>query len=60
MFHPVLIMGDHLGLPAGAAHGVTTYFLQVLPALAAKGINLRACFFREPHPAADELREFTV
>jgi glycosyltransferase involved in cell wall biosynthesis len=52
---PVLIMADHLGYSAGVAHGVTTYFLQVLPALAAKGINLKACFLREPHPAAEEL-----
>ncbi len=57
---PVLIMGDHLGYSAGVAHGVTTYFLQVLPALAAKGINLKACFLREPHPAADELREHGI
>ena len=53
---PVLIMADHLGYAAGVAHGVTTYFLQVLPVLAAKGINLNVCFLREPHPAAEVLR----
>lgn len=57
---PVLIMGDHLGYAAGVAHGVTTYFLQVLPALAAKGVNLKACFLRESHPAAEVLRQHGV
>ena len=57
---PVLIMADHLGYAAGVAHGVTTYFLQVLPVLAAKGVNLKACFLREPHPAAEALREHGI
>jgi len=53
---PVLVLGDHLGYPDGVAHGVTTYFLQVLPALRSRGVQLTACYLREPHPAADELR----
>ncbi len=57
---PVLIMADHLGYAEGVAHGVTTYFLQVLPVLAARGINLKACFLREPHPAAEVLREHGI
>jgi glycosyltransferase involved in cell wall biosynthesis len=54
---PVLVLGDHLGYQGGIAHGVTSYFLQVLPALRAAGVDLTVCFLREPHAAADPLRE---
>jgi len=54
---PVLILGDHFGYPGGVMHGVTTYYLHVIPALAASGVDVHACFLREPHPAADALRE---
>jgi glycosyltransferase involved in cell wall biosynthesis len=54
---PVLVLGDHLGYPDGVSHGVTTYFLEVLPALANAGVDLTACFLREPHPAAEKLRQ---
>jgi len=57
---PVLLVGDHFGYPGGVSHGVTTYFRQVLPALARAGVDLTACFLREPHPAADELRDHGV
>jgi glycosyltransferase involved in cell wall biosynthesis len=53
---PVMVLGDHFGYPGGVAHGVTSYFLQVLPALRAAGIDLTVCFLREPHPAAEALR----
>jgi len=56
----VLFVGDHFGYPGGVSHGVTTYFLEVLPALAAAGVELSACFLREPHPAADALREHGI
>ena len=49
---PVLFMADHFGYADGVAHGVTTYFLHILPALVQQGIDLKAVFLREPHPAA--------
>jgi glycosyltransferase involved in cell wall biosynthesis len=52
----VLFLADHLGHSGGVSHGVTSYFLQVLPALRAAGVNLTVCFLREPHPAAQALR----
>jgi glycosyltransferase involved in cell wall biosynthesis len=54
---PVLILGDHFGYPGGVMHGVTTYYLHVIPALAASGVDVHAAFLREPHPAAEALRE---
>lgn len=54
---PVLFLGDHLGYPSGIMHGVTSYFLNVLPALVGAGVDITACFLREPHPAAAALRE---
>jgi glycosyltransferase involved in cell wall biosynthesis len=57
---PVMVLGDHFGYPGGIPHGVTSYFLQVLPALRAAGIDLTVCFLREPHPAADALREHGI
>jgi glycosyltransferase involved in cell wall biosynthesis len=54
---PVLFVGDHFGYPGGVAHGVTTYFRQVLPALVRAGVDLTACFLREPHSAAEELQD---
>lgn len=52
---PVLVLGDHFGYPSGVAHGVTVYFLNVLPALVQAGVSVSACFLREPHPAAAAL-----
>ncbi len=49
---PVLFLGDHFGYAEGVAHGVTIYFLNVIPALAAAGVEVAACFLREPHAAA--------
>ena len=48
----VLILSDHLGYPDGVMHGVTTYYLHVLPALVKSGVRLHTCFLRDPHPAA--------
>lgn len=56
----VLIVGDHFGYPGGVHHGVTTYFLEVLPALVKAGVRLSACFLRERHPAAEALRDFGI
>ncbi len=53
----MLVIADHFGYPGGVAHGVTTYFLEVLPALVEAGVEVHTCFMREPHPAADALRE---
>jgi len=52
---PVMILADHLGYAGGVPHGVTTYLLNVLPQLAACGLELTVCFLREPHPAARAL-----
>lgn len=52
----VMVVGDHLGYPGGVLHGVTTYYLDVLPALAAAGVELTVCFLREPHQASESLR----
>lgn len=57
---PVLFIADHFGYPAGVAHGATTYFIEVLPALVNAGVDLTACFLREPHPAAELLRQHGV
>jgi glycosyltransferase involved in cell wall biosynthesis len=54
---PVLFMADHFGYPSGVSHGLTTYFLHILPALVKAGVDLTACFLREPHPAAEQLRD---
>jgi glycosyltransferase involved in cell wall biosynthesis len=53
---PVLFLADHLGYSSGVSHGLTTYFLNVLPALAQAGVDLTACFMRESHKAGDVLR----
>ena len=54
---PVLFLADKFGYPSGVSFGGTTYFVNVLPALAHAGVNLTACFLRDPHPAAQALRE---
>lgn len=54
---PVMFLGDHFGYPSGVAHGVTTYFLNTLPAIKKAGVDITACFLREPHPAAAPLKE---
>jgi len=56
----VLVIGDHFGYPGGVSHGVTSYFLTVLPALVEAGVHVTTCFLREPHPAAEALRDHGV
>ncbi|MFP4144593.1 MAG: glycosyltransferase [Phycisphaeraceae bacterium] len=51
----VLVVSDHLGYADGSSHGVTTYFLDVLPRLAREGVDVRPCFLRGRHPAAAKL-----
>lgn len=51
----VLFVADKFGYPSGVAFGGTTYFLHVLPALRAAGVDVVPCFLREPHPTAAEL-----
>ena len=53
---PVLFLADKFGYPSGVSFGGTTYFVNVLPALVKAGVDLTACFLRDPHPAADGLR----
>src|SRR5690606_15574734 len=57
---PVLFLADHLGLPSGCVHGVTTYLLDVLPSLKAGGVEVAACFLKAAHPAARSLREHGI
>jgi glycosyltransferase involved in cell wall biosynthesis len=57
---PVLLLADHLGYSGGVSHGVGTYFLQVLPQLRAAGLDVTACFLKEPHPAAARLRALGI
>jgi glycosyltransferase involved in cell wall biosynthesis len=52
---PIMVLADHFGYADGIRHGVTTYLLNVLPLLAAAGVNLTVCFLRAPHAAADDL-----
>jgi glycosyltransferase involved in cell wall biosynthesis len=51
---PVMLLGDTFGYPAGVSHGVTTYYLNVVPPLS-RVVDLTVCLLREPHPAAHEL-----
>lgn len=51
----ILFLADHLGYPGGTVHGVTTYFLQTLPALRRAGLHVAACFLGQEHCAAEQL-----
>jgi glycosyltransferase involved in cell wall biosynthesis len=57
--HPirVLFVNDHLGYDGGVIHGVTRYFLNVIPRLNSAVVEAQACFLRKPHPAAQRLRD---
>lgn len=57
---PVMFLADHLGYASGVSHGLTTYLLTVLPALAEAGVELTACFTRESHAAADVLHAHRI
>jgi glycosyltransferase involved in cell wall biosynthesis len=52
----VALVNDHLGYADGVTHGVTRYFLNVIPRLNAGNIRAEACFLRGPHPAQDQMR----
>jgi glycosyltransferase involved in cell wall biosynthesis len=49
-----MLLGDTFGYPSGVSHGVTTYYLNVVPPLA-REVDLTVCLLREFHPAAREL-----
>lgn len=53
----VLFVNDHLGYEGGILHGVTRYFLNVIPRLDRRIVEPRACFLRGSHPAEAMLRE---
>jgi len=57
---PVMLLGDTFGYPAGVSHGVTTYYLNVIPALLRAGVDLTVCLLREPHPAAQKLERLGI
>ena len=52
----ILFLADHFSYLGGVSHGVTTYYLTVLPALAAAGISVTACFLRETDLGISQLR----
>ena len=56
----VFYMGDHLGHRGGGIHGVTTYFLNALPAIEAEGVQPTVVFIGEQHPAAQKLENLGV
>jgi len=49
-----MLLGDTFGYPSGISHGITTYYLNVVPLLSQQ-VDLTVCLLREPHPAAREL-----
>jgi glycosyltransferase involved in cell wall biosynthesis len=49
-----MLLGDKFGYPSGISHGLTTYYLNVVPHLS-REVDLTVCLLREPHPAAREL-----
>lgn len=51
----VLILADHFGYAGGVIHGVTTYYVNILPRVQDRGIELQCCFLREEHPVAQKL-----
>ena len=51
----VLFIGDHFGYANGVVHGVTTWYLSVLPRLQDAGVDVGCCILGDPHPAAKEL-----
>jgi glycosyltransferase involved in cell wall biosynthesis len=51
---PTMLLGDTFGYPSGVSHGVTTYYLNVVPPLS-REVDLTVCMLREAHPAAREL-----
>jgi glycosyltransferase involved in cell wall biosynthesis len=55
MMPKVLFIADKFGYPGGVSFGGTTYFLNILPELARTGVEVTACFLREPHVAAEAL-----
>ena len=51
----MLFVHDHLGYPNGAIHGVTTYFLSVLPAFEGSQVQGVLCINHNRHPGAEIL-----
>src|SRR5262245_39157242 len=56
----VLLVNDHLGYGDDVVHGVTRYFLNVLPRLKSSHVHASACFLRSPHASAKQLRDAGV
>ena len=52
----VLFVNDHLGYLGGVNHGVTRYFLNVLPRLNSSTVEPSLCIFRGRHPASEQLK----
>ena len=51
----VLYVNDHLGYADGVYHGVTTYFLSLLPRFDPSRVKVNLCIFRDRHPASAHL-----
>ena len=53
----LLVVLDKIGFPGGVVHGVGTYLLQTLPALADVGVTPRVVVFGPEHQTAEDLRQ---
>jgi len=56
----LLMLCDHVSYPLGVRHGVTTYQLETLPVLVARGLQVHACFLRRPDPGAPRLEDYGI
>jgi glycosyltransferase involved in cell wall biosynthesis len=52
----VLMMNDHMGYSGGVIHGVTRYFLSVVPHFDPGRVMVTTCFLRGEHPALADFR----
>jgi glycosyltransferase involved in cell wall biosynthesis len=52
----VLMMNDHMGYAGGVIHGVTRYFLSVIPHFDPGRVMVTTCFLRGEHPALADFR----
>jgi len=56
----ILVVADHFSFEGAVYHGVTNYCLTVLPALAAAGVQVTACFLRDREEWLKPLRQAGV
>lgn len=56
----VLMVADHFAFDGRVSHGLTSYYLTVLPALAAAGVQVTACFLRDRNAWLEPLRHVGI